>query len=155
MPLISGATHQPIFGFSHGRSILKNSRLLHSGCELEYTGDPPRLSWICRTFRAVFAFPEAHAADFALSCAFCVGKHFSDHPDPYFSSVYSATYEIYNRNDISESTGTHRTIRRITWLRGRKNVHKSHLIHVAGHSLGLILHLLTSINNLRGRSAQV
>src|SRR5204863_6491407 len=31
---------------------------------------------------------------------------------------------------------------RRTWLRGRKNVHKRYLIHVAGHNLGLLMRLL-------------
>ena len=31
---------------------------------------------------------------------------------------------------------------RRTWLRGRENVHKRYLIHVAGHNLGLLLRLL-------------
>ena len=29
-----------------------------------------------------------------------------------------------------------------TWLRGRENVHKRYLIHVAGHNLGLLMRLL-------------
>ena len=32
-------------------------------------------------------------------------------------------------------------MRRI-WLRGRENVRKRYLIHVAGHNLGLMMHLL-------------
>jgi len=28
---------------------------------------------------------------------------------------------------------------RRTWLRGRENVHKRYLIHVAGHNLGLLM----------------
>src|SRR4051812_24601477 len=31
---------------------------------------------------------------------------------------------------------------RRTWLRGRQNVHKRYLIHVAGHNLGLLMRLL-------------
>ena len=31
---------------------------------------------------------------------------------------------------------------RRTWLRGRENVRKRYLIHVAGHNLGLMMHLL-------------
>jgi transposase len=31
---------------------------------------------------------------------------------------------------------------RRAWLRGRENVHKRYLIHVAGHNLGLMMHLL-------------
>jgi hypothetical protein len=33
--------------------------------------------------------------------------------------------------------------RRRTWLRGRTNVHKHYLLHLAGYDLGLILSLLT------------
>jgi hypothetical protein len=32
---------------------------------------------------------------------------------------------------------------RRTWLRGRENIHKRYLIHVAGYNLGLIMRLLT------------
>ena len=31
---------------------------------------------------------------------------------------------------------------RRTWLRGRDNVHKRYLLHVAGHNLGLLMRLL-------------
>jgi hypothetical protein len=31
---------------------------------------------------------------------------------------------------------------RRTWLRGRENVHKRYLIHVAGHNLGLVMRYL-------------
>jgi len=31
---------------------------------------------------------------------------------------------------------------RRTWLRGRNNVHKRYLIHVAGHNLGILMRLL-------------
>ena len=31
---------------------------------------------------------------------------------------------------------------RRTWLRGRENVHKRYLIHVAGHNLGILMRLL-------------
>ena len=31
---------------------------------------------------------------------------------------------------------------RRTWLRGRENIHKRYLIHVAGHNLGLLMRLL-------------
>ena len=31
---------------------------------------------------------------------------------------------------------------RRTWLRGRENVHKRYLIHVAGHNLGVLMRLL-------------
>ena len=31
---------------------------------------------------------------------------------------------------------------RRTWLRGRENVHKRYLIHVAGHNLGILMRAL-------------
>ena len=31
---------------------------------------------------------------------------------------------------------------RRTWLRGRENVHKRYLVHVAGHNLGILMRLL-------------
>ena len=31
---------------------------------------------------------------------------------------------------------------RRTWLRGRENVHKRYLIHVAGHNIGILMRLL-------------
>jgi hypothetical protein len=31
---------------------------------------------------------------------------------------------------------------RRTWLRGKENVHKRYLVHVAGHNLGLVMRLL-------------
>ena len=37
----------------------------------------------------------------------------------------------------------HRGGMRRTWLRGRENVPKRYLVHVAGYSLGLIMALLT------------
>lgn len=30
----------------------------------------------------------------------------------------------------------------LCWLRGRENVHKRYLIHVAGHNLGILMRLL-------------
>lgn len=44
---------------------------------------------------------------------------------------------------------------RRTWLRGRENVHKRCLIHVAGCSLGLIMRLLTGAGTSRGLRARV
>ena len=38
---------------------------------------------------------------------------------------------------------------RRAWLRGRENLHKRYLIHVAGHNLGLILRLLTGAGTPR------
>ena len=38
---------------------------------------------------------------------------------------------------------------RRTWLRGRENIHKRYLIHVAGYNLGLIMLLLTGAGTPR------
>ena len=40
-------------------------------------------------------------------------------------------------------------LRRV-WLRGRENIHKRYLIHVAGYNLGLIMRLLTGAGTPRG-----
>ena len=42
---------------------------------------------------------------------------------------------------------------RRTWLRGRANVHKRYLLHVAGYNLGLIMRALTSHGSLREAAA--
>ena len=39
---------------------------------------------------------------------------------------------------------------RRTWLRGRENIHKRYLVHVAGYNLGLIMRLLTGAGTPRG-----
>jgi hypothetical protein len=44
---------------------------------------------------------------------------------------------------------------RRAWLRGRENLHKRYLIHVAGYNLGLILRLLTGAGTPRGFRARV
>ena len=49
------------------------------------------------------------------------------------------------RADLVERSFAHILDRgglRRTWLRGRENVHKRYLIHVAGHNLGLLMRLL-------------
>ena len=49
------------------------------------------------------------------------------------------------RAEIVERSFAHTLDRggmRRTWLRGRENVHKRYLIHVAGHNLGLLMRLL-------------
>jgi hypothetical protein len=49
------------------------------------------------------------------------------------------------RAEIVERSFAHNLERggmRRTWLRGRKNVHKRYLIHVAGHNLGILMRLL-------------
>src|SRR5829696_2550437 len=50
-----------------------------------------------------------------------------------------------NRAEVVERSFAHILDRggmRQTWLRGRENVHKRYLIHVAGHNLGLLMRLL-------------
>ncbi len=44
---------------------------------------------------------------------------------------------------------------RRAWLRGRENLHKRYLIHVAGYNLGLIIRLLTGSGTPRGFQARV
>jgi transposase len=44
---------------------------------------------------------------------------------------------------------------RRAWLRGRENLHKRYLIHVAGYNLGLIRRLLTGSGTPRGFQARV
>src|SRR3954465_11445161 len=44
---------------------------------------------------------------------------------------------------------------RRAWLRGRENVHKRYLLHVAGYNLGLIMRLLTGAGTPRGSLARV
>jgi transposase len=44
---------------------------------------------------------------------------------------------------------------RRVWLRGRENLHKRYLIHVAGYNLGLIMRLLTGTGTPRGSLAPV
>ena len=41
------------------------------------------------------------------------------------------------------------------WLRGRENLHKRYLIHVAGYNLGLSMRLLTGAGTPRGFQARV
>ena len=44
---------------------------------------------------------------------------------------------------------------RRAWLRGRENLHKRYLIHVAGYNLDLIMQLLTGAGTPRGFRARV
>jgi hypothetical protein len=44
---------------------------------------------------------------------------------------------------------------RRTWLRGRENIHKRYLIHVAGYNLGLLMHLLTGAGTPREFQARL
>ena len=43
---------------------------------------------------------------------------------------------------------------RRAWLRGRENIHKRYLIHVAGYNLGLIMRLLTGAGTPRECAAR-
>jgi transposase len=44
---------------------------------------------------------------------------------------------------------------RRTWLRGRENVHKRYLVHVAGHNLGILMRLLIGAGTPREAAAHV
>src|SRR5215211_722217 len=44
---------------------------------------------------------------------------------------------------------------RRTWLRGRENVHKRYLIHVAGHNLGLLMRLLIGAGTPKAEEANL
>jgi hypothetical protein len=44
---------------------------------------------------------------------------------------------------------------RRAWLRGRENLHKRYLIHVAGYNLGLIMRLLTGAGTPREFRARI
>lgn len=49
------------------------------------------------------------------------------------------------RAEIVERSFAHNLDRRgmrRTWLRGRENVHKRYLVHVAGHNLGILMRML-------------
>ena len=59
------------------------------------------------------------------------------------SGVARAAFKL--RAEIVERSFAHILDRggmRRTWLRGRENVHKRYLLHVAGHNLGLLMRLL-------------
>ena len=44
---------------------------------------------------------------------------------------------------------------RRAWLRGRENLHKRYLIHVAGYNLGLVMRLLTGAGTPRESQARI
>ncbi|MGK7863224.1 hypothetical protein [Falsiroseomonas sp. E2-1-a4] len=44
---------------------------------------------------------------------------------------------------------------RRTWLRGRENIQKRYLIHVAGYNIGLIMRLLTGVGTPREFQARL
>jgi transposase len=57
------------------------------------------------------------------------------------------------RAEIVERSFAHNLDRggmRRTWLRGRENVHKRYLVHVAGHNLGILMRLLIGAGTPRG-----
>ena len=59
------------------------------------------------------------------------------------SGVAKAAFKL--RTEVVERSFAHILDRggmRRTWLRGRENVHKRYLLHVAGHNLGLLMRLL-------------
>ena len=56
------------------------------------------------------------------------------------------------RAEIVERSFAHNLDRggmRRTWLRGRENVHKRFLVHVAGHNLGILMRLLVGVGTPR------
>jgi len=62
------------------------------------------------------------------------------------------------RAEIVERSFAHNLDRggmRRTWLRGRENVHKRYLVHVAGHNLGILMRLLIGAGTPRGAAARV
>jgi transposase len=61
------------------------------------------------------------------------------------------------RGELVERSFAHTLERggmRRTWLRGRENVHKRYLIHVAGHNLGLLMRLLIGAGTPREAAAR-
>jgi transposase len=62
------------------------------------------------------------------------------------------------RAEIVERSFAHNLDRggmRRTWLRGRENVHKRYLVHVAGHNLGILMRLLIGAGTPREAVAKV
>ena len=61
------------------------------------------------------------------------------------------------RAEIVERSFAHNLDRggmRRTWLRGRENVHKRYLVHVAGHNLGILMRLLIGAGTPRETAAR-
>jgi len=61
------------------------------------------------------------------------------------------------RAEIVERSFAHNLDRggmRRTWLRGRENVHKRYLIHVAGHNLGILMRLMIGAGTPREAAAR-
>jgi transposase len=64
------------------------------------------------------------------------------------SGVPRAAFKL--RAEIVERSFAHNLDRggmRRTWLRGRENVHKRYLLHVAGHNLSLLMRQLIGANS--------
>ena len=60
------------------------------------------------------------------------------------------------RAEIVERSFAHNLDRggmRRTWLRGRENVHKRYLVHVASHNLGILMRLLIGAGTPREAAA--
>jgi transposase len=71
------------------------------------------------------------------------------------SGVAKAAFKL--RAEIVERSFAHILDRgglRRTWLRGRENVHKRYLLHVAGHNLGLLMRLLIGAGTPKEASAR-
>jgi transposase len=63
---------------------------------------------------------------------------------------------LRKRAEMVERTFAHILDRggmRRAWLRGRENIHKRYLIHVAGHNLGLLMRLLIGVGTPREAAA--
>src|ERR1043165_1770018 len=61
------------------------------------------------------------------------------------------------RAEIVERSFAHNLDRggmRRTWLRGRDNIHKRYLVHVAGHNLGILMRLLIGDGTPREAAAR-
>jgi hypothetical protein len=61
------------------------------------------------------------------------------------------------RAEIVERSFAHNLDRggmRRTWLRGRENVHKRYLVHIAGHNLGILMRLLIGAGTPRETAAR-
>jgi hypothetical protein len=61
------------------------------------------------------------------------------------------------RAEIVERSFAHNLDRggmRRTWLRGRENVHKRYLVHIAGHNLGIMMRLLIGAGTPREATAR-
>ena len=64
---------------------------------------------------------------------------------PHAAALSGGKQAMRQRAELVERSFAHILDRgglRRTWLRGRENVHKRYLIHVAGHNLGLLMRLL-------------